>query len=541
MATSIPILALSALATLALYRYIVYPAFFSPLAKIPSAHWSVPFSRLWILYYRSREEETPAVHTAHQRLGPIVRIAPNDISVNSVEGGIRTVYAGGYEKGTWYKNIFQNYGVMPMFAMPDHGPHSKRKRMLSNIYAKTTLQTSPSLSAVTRVLMGERLKHRLNEIANSGESAEFYWLMAACTMDFVSAYIFGLSQGTDFIQQQEMGAKFFGDYKARQRFQFWPQDLPLLTKVLGKLGLQFLVIPKWVNQANADLEALILEMCDKSEQVINQSSRETAQEHWPNVYAQLRSALLKEQQSCRNDVKVAEFVDEQRLAMASEMLDHTLAGFDTSSITLVFLAWELSKPSNIAWQDALRSEIQGLQDKSDAKAIDNLPILQAIVQESLRLHAAIPGNQPRITPAAATLGAPGHSVSDLPPGIRVQAQAWSLHREPTVFPSPETWAPERWLPPSTKMPTKSPYASQEDFEQAQKEMGRWFWAFGSGGRMCVGSNLAIYDMKAIIVAVWGEFKTSVREGGGMVHRGGYVAEPVGREGKFLVLDVVSAR
>ncbi|KAK5739195.1 hypothetical protein LTR17_005496 [Elasticomyces elasticus] len=541
MAISIPILALSALATLAVYRYILYPAFLSPLAKIPSAHWSVPFSRLWILYYRSREEETPAVHTAHQRLGPIVRIAPNDISVNSVEGGIRTVYAGGYEKGTWYKNIFQNYGVMPMFAMPDHGPHSKRKRMLSNIYAKTTLQTSPSLSAVTKVLMGERLKHRLNEITQSGEPAEFYWLMAACTMDFVSAYIFGLSQGTDFIQQQELGAKFFTDYKARQRFQFWPQDLPLLTKWLGKLGLQFLVIPKWVNQANADLEALILEMCDKSEQVTTQSSREKAQENWPNVYAQLRNALLKEQQSCKDDIKVAEFVNSQRLAIASEMLDHTLAGFDTSSITLVFLAWELSKPSNIAWQEALRSEIEGLQDKSDAKAIDSLPILQAIVQESLRLHAAIPGNQPRITPAAATLGAPGHSISDLPPGVRVQAQAWSLHREPSVFPDPAAWKPERWLSPSAEMPTKSPYASYEDFSAAQKEMGRWFWAFGSGGRMCVGSNLAIYDMKAIIVAVWGEFKTSVREGDGMVHRGGYVAEPVGEEGKFLVLDVVSAR
>ncbi|KAK5724040.1 hypothetical protein LTR17_013702 [Elasticomyces elasticus] len=535
MAISIPIIALSALATLAIYRYILYPAFFSPLAKIPSAHWSVPFSRLWILYYRSREEETPTVHKSHQRLGPIVRVAPNDISVNSVEGGIRTVYAGGYEKGTWYKNIFQNYGVMPMFAMPDHGPHSKRKRMLSNIYAKTTLQTSPSLSAITRVLM-----------ASHGEPAEFYWLMAACTMDFVSAYIFGLAQGTDFIQQQELGAKFFTDYKARQRFQFWPQDLPLLTKWLGKLGLQFLVVPKWVNQANADLEALILEMCDKSEQVVNEGSREKAQENWPNVYAQLRNALLKEQQqSCKDNVKVAEFINSQRLAIASEMLDHTLAGFDTSSITLVFLAWELSKPSNIAWQNALRSEIEALQDKSDAKAIDNLPILHAIVQESLRLHAAIPGNQPRITPAAATLGAPGHSISDLPPGVRVQAQAWSLHREPSVFPDPETWAPERWLPPSSaKMPKSiiSPYTSHEAFEAAQREMGRWFWAFGSGGRMCVGSNLAFYDMKAIIVAVWGEFETSVREGNGdgMVHRGGYVAEPVGEDGKFLILDVVAA-
>jgi len=56
--------------------------------------------------------------------------------------------------------------------------------------------------------------------------------------------------------------------------------------------------------------------------------------------------------------------------------------------------------------------------------------------------------------------------------------------------------------------------------------------------MCVGSNLAMYDMKAIIVAIWGGFKTEVVRGDGMVHRGGYVAEPVGdSEGHFCVLSV----
>ncbi|KAK1035175.1 hypothetical protein LTR33_016500, partial [Friedmanniomyces endolithicus] len=186
----VPTVAALLLLSLALYRFIIFPAFISPLAKIPSAHWSAPFSRLWILFYRSREEETPTIHAAHQRLGPIVRVAPNDISVNSVEGGIRNVYAGGYEKGDWYQNIFKNYGVMPMFAMPDHGPHSKRKRMLSNIYAKTTLQTSAALSTITKVLMEERLMPRLRQVAQSGKPSEFYWLFASLTSDIVSAYMF---------------------------------------------------------------------------------------------------------------------------------------------------------------------------------------------------------------------------------------------------------------------------------------------------------------------------------------------------------------
>ena len=34
----------------------------------------------------------------------------------------------------------------------------------------------------------------------------------------------------------------------------------------------------------------------------------------------------------------------------------------------------------------------------------------------------------------------------LPPGTIVATQAWSMHRDVEVFPSPDTFLPERWLP-----------------------------------------------------------------------------------------------
>jgi len=521
----IPLITLCLLVGLAIYRYIVYPAFLSPLSKIPNAHSSAPFSQAWILWYRSREEETPIVHAAHQKLGPIVRLSPNNISVNSVEGGIRTIYAGGYEKGGWYSNVFCNYGIMPAFAMSDHGPHSKRRRLLSNVYAKSTLQTSQSMTAISKILLDERLVPRLEEMSRKSEPSEFYYLFAAIAMDFVSAYIFGLENSANLVQRPDLHKKFFRDYKARQRFQFWPQELPKFTAFLGNIGVKWLVVPKWVDKANADIEAWIMSMCDGAEATLNEAARDHEKarpENYPTVYAQLRNGLLKENVKSDLDLPTEQLVQQQRFTIASEMLDHTLAGFDTSSITLTFFAWELSRPENRQWQDKLREELASLNDKHDAKAVDALPILHATLMETLRLHAAIPGNQPRITPAAATLGAPGHEISDLPPGVRVQAQAWSLHRDPSVFPQPEDWRPDRWL----------------DATEAQhKEMTRWFWAFGSGGRMCVGSNLAMYDMKAIITAIWSSNRTEVAYDLGMMHRGGYVAEPVGKDGKYLMLNV----
>ena len=474
------------------------------------------------------------MHSAHERLGPIVRIAPSEISVNSVENGIRTIYSGGFEKGDWYKNIFSNYGVQPMFAMPYHGDHSKRKRMLSNIYAKSTLQGSASMTAITNILLNERFVPRLRELvkAMGNEGVEFYDIFSAATMDFVAAYVFGLKNGTNYLQDPSMGQKFFRDFKARQRHSFWPQDLPRFTEVIYATGLMGWLIPKWVKKANKDIEAWLLGMCDEAEADVRQAEVEGEKgraEDWPSVYAQLRGALLKESEKSDADggLTVEERVRRRRLNVASEMLDHALAGFDTSSITLTFLAWELSKERNAEWQEKLREELTSLEGRRDAKELDNLPILHAIVMETLRLHAAIPGNQPRITPSpSCALGDTDHTTTSLPPNIRVQAQAWSLHRNPSVFPDPECWLPSRWL---------------ESSEAQMREMQRWFWAFGSGGRMCVGSNLAMLDMKAIIAGIWAEFKTSVVDGDGMVHNGGYVAEPVGKEGRYLVLKVEDLR
>jgi cytochrome P450 len=112
-----------------------------------------------------------------------------------------------------------------------------------------------------------------------------------------------------------------------------------------------------------------------------------------------------------------------------------------------------------------------------AKAVDALPLLQATLQETLRLRAAIPGPEPRVTPVGGCVLGPTGEYR-VPGGVRVSAQAHSLHRNGEVFVNPESWEPERWL--------------KHAGDEGLREMNRWFWAFGSGGRMCVGSNLAIY-------------------------------------------------
>ena len=110
MVNAVTIIAATALGALLLYKCIIYPAFVSPLAKIPNAHWSVPISPAWMLWKRFRMQNNRTIQASHERLGPVVRLGPSEISISCVDGGIKSVYTGGFEKHEWYPRVFGSLG-----------------------------------------------------------------------------------------------------------------------------------------------------------------------------------------------------------------------------------------------------------------------------------------------------------------------------------------------------------------------------------------------------------------------------------------------
>lgn len=401
-----------------------------------------------------------------------------------------------------------------MFATTGSKPHSARKRMLSNIYSKSTIQSSPSLRAATTVILHDRLLPLLSSLTAAGDNAaaatskpssptSIYPLISALTMDFVTAYIFGLAASTNFTQDAAARDRFLHWYKCRHGYSFWPQELPGLTRWLRR-WLEVRLVPAFVDEANQEIERMTWDMCERAASNVGKDGQEKdlgskSPENHPAVYAQLHAALAKDssKKAAVGDTSYSSVSDQQRHRMdiASEVLDHVAAGFDTSGITLVYLAHELSQRP--ALQAALRAELLSLPTPltptsapviPGAKELDALPLLHAVLMETLRLHAAIPGSQPRVTPAGASLGPPGHEYAGLPANVRVASQAWTLHRNEDIFPDAEQWKPERWLDQEGGLLT----AESESGGARYREMMRWFWAFGSGGRMCIGSHLATY-------------------------------------------------
>ena len=73
-------------------------AYLSPLAAIPNAHFTAPFSNFWITRTRFRGEESRRRYEAHQRLGPIIRLGPTELGVNCINDGGKLISDGKFDK-----------------------------------------------------------------------------------------------------------------------------------------------------------------------------------------------------------------------------------------------------------------------------------------------------------------------------------------------------------------------------------------------------------------------------------------------------------
>lgn len=338
--------------------------------------------------------------------------------------------------------------------------------MLSNIYSKSVVNASPALQAQVSAILYQRLLPRLASLY-SGEANgvfEASSLLNASTMDIVTSYIFGLRASSNLIDHPGQLAWFLDLYNSRRSYTFWPQEFPQYTGFLRKwLGIS--LSPRWVDGANAEIEKWTRKMCDGAASVMQQGEAKT--QDVPSVYQQLSAAVAKEAK--KNNVGD---VDLQSV-IASEVLDHLAAGFDTSGITLTYVVHELSTHRDI--QSRLQEELQTLSlrivassapELPDPKALNALPVLHAVIWETLRLHSAIPGPQPRFTPPQGCQLGPGGEYF-VPGGVRVSASAGVLHQNEDVYERPSEWRPERWLE-----------IDKIDEEKRKDMESRWFWAFG---------------------------------------------------------------
>jgi hypothetical protein len=118
-----------------------------------------------------------------------------------------------------------------MFSM-DHGkPHSAVKKMVSNVYSKSYISSSPAVESQSAAILYDRLLAILNGHAESKEPTEVLALYFATSMDFMTAFLFGLRSSTNLLEDQNARKWFLKTYESAKSTVFWVSLLRLhLTK-----------------------------------------------------------------------------------------------------------------------------------------------------------------------------------------------------------------------------------------------------------------------------------------------------------------------
>lgn len=148
-----------------------------------------------------------------------------------------------------------------------------------------------------------------------------------------------------------------------------------------------------------------------------------------------------------------------------------IAGVENTTITMIWtITLLLKNPSVLEKAQAEVDAIVGKERILKESDIANLPYLQAIVKETLRLYPPAALLIPHAAREDCIVG--GYHVSR---GTRLVVNAWMIQRDPRLWSDPEKFCPERFIGGSMDIKGQS-------FEVLP---------FGSGRRMCPGTLFAL--------------------------------------------------
>ncbi|KAL0472552.1 cytochrome P450 [Neurospora intermedia] len=442
-----------------------YKRYASPLRKYPGPILA-SCSRLWkVLSTASGRTHLDHIEL-HRKYGPVVRIAPNEVSVASPEAA-RTLLSAGKR---FFKTPF--YSVFPPAENPDifteirEDAHAQKKRVANVPYSMAVMQQlSPFIDDTIELLVRKIDEHIAQHkgVFDLGDYLHYFAFDVLGEVAFSRSFGF-LAQGRDVNNAIKMIDK-------SQTYNGIVGQVSELDHLLRRNPL-WRSIP-WLSTKNALITRMALEEMGRRQPF----NKDTAVLQTGDTRQDLMASLILGHLKSPEKFGVGDV-----FAVAHGAI---FAGSDSTASTMQsFFYHVLSSPSTY---QSILYEIQSAVATGVIPATGNLtwneaqtlPYLQACLKEAMRLRPAVGLNITRFAPPeGAELD--GHFF---PGGTSIAVNGWVLHRDKLTFgKDANEWRPERWL---------------ENEEEARR-MERYMFQFGGGSHLCIGRNLALLEINKVV-------------------------------------------
>ncbi|KAJ6020713.1 cytochrome protein [Penicillium herquei] len=448
-----------------------------PQLSIWSGISDIPYMRASQRGFRSH-----TVLEAHKN-HPVLRIGPNSLSYSDVRA-IKDIYGHGTTciKDQFYVEVGGTHTHLA--DVVDKSEHARKRKVLSNAYAVKNLEeweykvsdmTGRLIEAFdglcTSLLKEGTLPDRSDLTVDYRMWSNLFTIGAIANIG-LSEDIRFLENGDDLITSEKMDGTtkkvhfrecLYNTAVAQSNLVWsydWFKTLTRISKVVSSSYRQMWRLSD-----------------DWSGVVYNRATTRMKRYEDGEKLDDFFSVLMNDNNGKPHNLEWGEIVSEISIMMN--------AGSDTTAIaTNATLYLLLKNPSCL---QRLRDEVASVLDCDETVAaydkVRHLPYLRACIDEALRLYPPVSMNLPRRTPLE------GATILDefIAGDTSVSISAYVVHRDPAIFPEPETYRPERWL------------------GEAGKELQPYFVAFSAGARGCIGRNISYLEQTVLLASLINRF------------------------------------
>ncbi|KAF1956651.1 cytochrome P450 [Byssothecium circinans] len=457
----------------------IYRLFFHPLARYPGSKVAA-VSKPWYEWYWNFHQKGMLlfeIERLHERLGPVIRIAPNELHINDPEVFREMTRVG----STFTKDpSFYNYITFRGTSVGETDPARSRirRQVLAPAFSPARVQElAPTIKAKVDWLLA-----RFEDSAGRSEAVDVSMAVKAFTMDVVSEIVLG----------NELGCMKNPNYKNQFMEHLHSTfDMGWTATAFPNLTAFSLSLPEWLSE-----RLFTVPIMDFKKNCVSLVDDYLRERDLPRVGVTPGSSKKVD---FNKSVVIDTLVDptsakDHSILNASQLAEEVVmllsAGNDTTSDAIIVGIYQIVRNGSVHKQliHELTTAIRGLDEEITYNKVKKLPYLSAVIKETLRYSNPLPGKAPRVVPQGGMM-LYGHKV---PAKTVVNTSSYLLNRHPSVWGSDSfEFRPERWLGSNAA------------------HLDKYMTSFYRGTRQCLGKDLAICEMYTLLANLFRRFELEI--------------------------------